>query len=115
MSYVRIDYKGSIKTVSEENLSDCISNDKGVVLIVTGRGGRSRDIYDDLKLKIQPVSYSDLSRWIKRETGFIQINSAFDWRNYMGVQLSSAYIHRDASVEFLCQILSKCRLEPKLF
>ena len=112
MNYIRIDHKGNMQPIRDELLVESISKEKGIVLIVTGGHDRSFLLYENLKEAIQPSEYDQRGLCIKKEEVLIRLSTSFDWSYYMAFQLSSAYVHRDASIDFLLKIMSKCRFEP---
>lgn len=115
MTYIRIDYKGNMQPVRKEDIVDFISDDRGNILVVTGEYGRSKSIYESLKVGIPHLKCNQRDLRIETESSRVQIFTKFDWPSYMGLQLTGAYIHRDATLNFLLQIMSKCRLSPELF
>lgn len=113
MNYIRIDYKGNMQLIREEKFLDFISDDKGVVLIVTGQFERSKVLYADLEKHLQATMTNRRELYLEKEHSKYLVRSQFDWPSYMGLQLTSAYIHRDASIDFMLKILSKCRYVPR--
>lgn len=112
MNYIRIDHKGNMQPIRDELLVESISKEKGIVLIVTGEIERSRQLYEDLKENIKPLKCNPRELYLEKEHLRLRVASYFDWPSYMGLQLSSAYVHRDASIDFLFKIMSKCRFAP---
>ena len=112
MNYIRVDYKGNMQPVREDEILGFISDDKGVVLIVTGQFERSKVLYADLEKHLQATMTSHRELYLEKEHSKYLVRSHFEWPSYMGLQLTSAYIHRDASIDFLFKIMSKCRFAP---
>lgn len=113
MNYIRIDYKGSVKPIRDEELFDFISDDIGCVLIVTGQREASRDLHEELQWRLQPLESSPRELTLRLQNSSVKIRTNFYWPDYMELQLTSAYIHRDASIDFMLKILSKCRYVPR--
>ena len=113
MNYIRIDYKGNIQPITDDVLMDFISEDIGHVLIVTGQREASKNLHEELQWRLQPLEASPRELTLRLQNSSVEIRTNFDWPDYMGLQLTSAYIHRDASIDFMLKIMSKCRYVPR--
>ena len=113
MNYIRIDYKGNIQPITHDVLMDFISEDIGHVLIVTGQREASKDLHEKLQWRLQPLEASPRELTLRLQNSSVKIRTNFDWPDYMRLQLTSAYIHRDASIDFMLKIMSKCRYVPR--
>ena len=113
MNYIRIDYKGNIQPIRDEELLNFISEDVGHVLIVTVQRESSKDLYEELQWCSSPLEASPRELTLQLQNSSVKIRTNFDWPDYMGLQLTSAYIHRDASIDFMLKIMSKCRYVPR--
>ena len=113
MNYIRIDYKGSIQPIKDEELIGYVCDDIGHVLIVTGQRESSIDLHEELQWRLQPSESSPRELTLRLQNSSVKIRTNFDWPDYMGLQLTSAYIHRDASIDFMLKIMSKCRYVPR--
>ena len=109
MSYIRIDNNQNMNFIPEHDVFKRITEDEGIILVVTGESQRSKIIHAGLKLLIENADCNQRDLIIRTASSRIMVRSEFKWENYMGLQLSSAYIHRDADINFLLRILSKCR------
>lgn len=115
MSYIRVDHKGNMRFVPEDNLLQSIYEDRGKILIVTGDILRSKQLWSGVMDYMEVSYFSFDGNYIYTQGRTINICTSFNWMNYCGLQLSSAYVHRDATLDFLLKIMSKCRLQPELF
>ena len=113
MSYIRIDNNQNMNFIPEHDVFKRITEDEGIILVVTGESQRSKIIHTGLKLLIENADYNQRDLTVRTASSRIMVSSEFKWENYMGLQLSSAYIHRDADINFLLRILLKCRYFPE--
>ena len=113
MNYIRIDYKGNMRPISDEALLESIAREQGNILVVTGKLERSKVIFEELKDYAISGIFSAVNMEIGSLYNKISIRSQLDWVAYSGMQLTCAYIHRDASIDFMLKILSKCRYVPR--
>jgi len=114
MSYLRVDYKGEMRFVTDNKLLQSIAENHGQILVVTGDTLRSRELWLSV-LDFKGVLGGSLAnQFVHTQQSTISISSPFDWMRYAGLELSSAYVHRDATLNFLLQIMSKCRVEPEV-
>lgn len=114
MSYIRVDNKGEMRIVTDDNLLQSIAEDQGQILVVTGDVLRSRNLWRSLFDSPATQDGSWVNQRIHTQNSTISISSPFEWTDYCGLELSSAYVHIDATLHFLIKIMSKCRLQPKL-
>lgn len=114
MSYFRVDYWGSITFVKEDDFIKSISNESGNILVISDCSQKSKEMYDALLYTRIPKSYSRFNSIIKTEDAVFHILNGFDWRYYSGMVVETAYIHRNADLNFLLQIMSRCRTRPPL-
>lgn len=115
MSYIRVCQDGTILSVHEEQLLNFITDDKSYILVVTGCSERSRLLYYNL---INTGKYSKCNPYdyqLRNSQSNVSVCSSFNWYSYMSLQLHSAYIHRDATIDFLFKIKSKCRFVPEQY
>lgn len=115
MNYLRIDYKGNMSPIPDNTLTAEMAEEKGHVLVVTGLHSRSRTVYDELSMLDVFSSCKPREMELKGATGTIRICSSLEWMHYAGLQLSSAYITRDATLDFVFRIMSKCRFPPNFY
>ena len=113
MSYIRIDNNQNMNFIPERDAFKRITEDKGIILVVTGELQRSKIVHAGLKLLIENADCNQRDLTIRTASSRIMVCSEFKWENYMGLQVSSAYIHRDADINFLLRILSNCRYFPE--
>ena len=113
MNYIRIDYKGNIQPIRDDELVGYIYDDIGHVLIVTGQRAASKYLHEELQWRLLPSESSPRELTLRLQNSSVKIRTNFDLPDYMGLQLTSAYIHRDASIDFMLKIMSKCRYVPR--
>lgn len=114
MSYLRVDYKGEIRFVSYDSLLQSISEEQGRILVVTGNTLRSRSLWISLVDSIDVQDCFWIDQRIHTQKSKISISSPFEWVRYAGLELSSAYVHRDATLDFLLNVMARCRVKPKV-
>ncbi len=115
MSYFRVDYRGSITFVKEDDFVKSISSESGNTLVVSDCSQKSKEMYNALLYTEIPKSYSRFNSIIKTEGAVFHILNGFDWWRYSGMVVEAAYIHRNADLNFLLQIMSRCRKRPPLW
>jgi hypothetical protein len=114
MNYIRIDYKGNIQAVPDEILLKSISEEQGNILVVTGKHERSKVLFEALKDYAISGVFSAINMEIGSLYNKISIRSQLDWMAYSGMQLTCAYITRDADLNFVLAISSRCKEYPNL-
>ena len=113
MSYIRVDHKGEMRFVTDDSLLQSIAEDQGQILVVTGASLRSNELWESLVDLVDAQKQSKADCRIQTQYSTIRIRPGFDYRDYLGLQLSSAYVHIDATLHFLIRVMSRCRLQPK--
>lgn len=114
MNYIRIDYKGNMRPVSDEILLKSVAEEQGNILVVTGNHERSKVLFHELKDYAISGIFSAINMEIGTLLNKIHIRSALDKTHYLGMQLTCAYITRDADLNFVLAIMSRCRGYPNL-
>ena len=114
MNYIRIDYKGSKQAVPNEILLKSLSEEQGNILVVTGKNERSKVLFHELKDYAISGIFSEFNMEIGSLVNKIHVRSALDKTNYMGMQLTCAYITRDSDLDFVLAIMSRCKGYPNL-
>lgn len=114
MNYVRIDYKGDMRPVSDEILLKSIAEEQGNILVVTGKHERSKVLFHELKDYAISGIFSEFNMEIGSLVNKIHVRSALDKTHYLGMQLTCAYITRDADLNFVLAIMSRCKGYPHL-
>lgn len=114
MNYIRIDYKGNMQAVPDEILLKSISEEQGNILVVTGKNERSKVLFHELKDYAISGIFSEFNMEIGSLVNKIHVRSALDKTNYMGMQLTCAYITRDSDLDFVLAIMSRCKGYPNL-
>lgn len=114
MNYVRIDYKGNFSPIHDALLIKTLAGEQGNVLVVTGKRERSRAVFEDLKTYSISGIFSATNMEVGTLLNKIHIRSSLDWWDYSGMQLRCAYITRGADLNFLLQIMSRCKSYPNL-
>ena len=114
MSYIRIDCKGNMRPIPDEVLLESIAKEPGNVLVVTGKYERSKVLFEELKDYAISGIFSAVNMEIGSLYNKISIRSQLDWTVYSGMQLTCAYITRDADLNFVLAISSRCKGYPNL-
>ena len=114
MRYIRVDYKGNIWTVPDELLLKSIAEEQGNILVVTGKYERSKVLFHELKDYAISGIFSEFNMEIGSLVNKIHIRSSLDKTHYSGMQLTCAYITRDADLDFVIAIMSRCKGYPNL-
>ena len=114
MNYIRIDYKGSMRPIPDEVLLESIAKEPGNILVVTGKHERSKVLFDELEDYAISGIFSVVNMEIGSLYNKISIRSQLDWMAYSGMQLTCAYITRDADLDFVLAISSRCKGYPNL-
>ena len=114
MNYIRIDYKGNMRPISDEVLLESIAKEPGNILVVTGKHERSKVLFEELKDYAISGIFSAINMEIGSLYNKISIRSQLDWMAYSGMQLTCAYITRDADLNFVLAISSRCKEYPNL-
>lgn len=114
MRYIRVDYKGILYPVREEVLLKSIAEEQGNILVVTGRHERSKDIFHELRDYAISGIFSEFNMEIGSLVNKIHVRSALDKTHYLGMQLTCAYITREADLDFVLAIMSRCKGYPNL-
>lgn len=114
MRYIRVDYKGILSLVREEVLLKSIAEEEGNILVVTGRHERSKFLFHELKDYAISGIFSEFNMEIGSLVNKIHVRSALDKTHYLGMQLTCAYITREADLDFVLAIMSRCKGYPNL-
>lgn len=114
MSYIRVDYKGMLCPVREEVLLKSIAEEQGNILVVTGKRERSKILFHELRDYAISGIFSEFNMEIGSLINKVHIRTALDKTHYLGMQLTCAYITRDADLDFVLAIMSRCKGYPNL-
>lgn len=113
MSYFRLQPSGNISVVHEAELIPELLGKIGVILVVCYDSQSATYLAKEFHKVLPEATYRKHDKMLEDSLSKFLFRSDADFRNYQGLQLTTAYVHRKHTGDLMCKLMTRVKEYPQ--